>query len=184
MATAEEQIPLKHLPLDALERLIARRAADAQAAPPTEPAPQSAEPAAPVDALLASVGLRAQPAPAVDLEPLRGELARRLGEGREMARQRSALYRSHRSVGLLEYRGTPTRRGLEEFIAAAGARLRDETGAPPLYLLVPPHLYRRRLAALYDVYGAAIRNQPLVLTTPFGPLKVAESALVERITLV
>lgn len=182
MATPQDKIPLKHLPLDVLHRLIARREAEARAAPPGEPAPVATDAA--VDALLASVGLRARAAPADDTEPLRGELARRLNEGRETARIRSALYRSHQTLGLLEYRGKLTKQGLERFIVEAGARLHDETGAPALYLLVPPRIYRRQLAGIYNIYGAAIAGQPLVLTTPSGPLKVRESGLVEQITLV
>ncbi len=184
MATSQNRIPLKHLPLDVLQRLIERREAEALASPPPRPAAPETESGGAVDALLASVGLRTAGEPPVDLEPLRGELARRLDEGRETARLRSALYRSHLSVGLQEYRGKLTKAGLERFIVEAGARLREETDAPPLYLLVPPPIYRRRLPAIYNVYGAAIAGQPLVLTTPYGPLKVAESDLVERITLV
>ena len=179
MATPEEEIPLAHLPLDVLRGRIARREAAATASPPP-----SLGPGGEVDALLASVGLRAGAAPAIDLEPLRGELARRLTEGRERARQRAALYRAHRSVGLLAYRGALNRTGLERFIAEAGERLRDETGAPPIYLLVPPRIYARQLSAVYNVWRAAIAGQPLVVPTPFGPLKVAESALIEHITLV
>jgi hypothetical protein len=179
MATPEDEIPLKHLPLDVLRLTIARREAEG-CAPPAAPDEGSSE----VDALLASVGLRTQATPTVDLEPLRGELARRLGEGREMARLRSALYRSHRAVGLLEYRAKLTRPGLDRFIVEAGERLFDEAGAPPLYLLVPSRIYHRHLIGVYNVIGAAIIGEPLVLTTPFGPLKVLESDLVERITLV
>ena len=184
MATPERDIPLKHLPLDVLRRLIERHEAAARTLPPHPSAAPPAEGAAPVDELLASVGLREGSGPAVDLEPLRGELARRLNEGREMARLRSALYRSHRTTGLLEYRAKLTRQGLERFIVEAGARLSDETGAPPIYLLVPPRIYHQRLTALYNVYGAAIAGQPLVLNTPSGPLKVTESSLVTHITLV
>jgi len=180
MATPEEEIPLAHLPLDVLRGRIARREAAATPSPPPPPATSEGE----VDALLASVGLHAGDAPAIDLEPLRGELARRLTEGRERARQRAALYRAHRSVGLQAYRGALHRAGLECFIAEAGARLRDETGAPPIYLLVPPRIYGRQLSAVYNVWRAAIAGQPLVVPTPFGPLKVAESDLVEQITLV
>ena len=178
MATPEEEIPLAHLPLDVLRGRIARREA-VTSSPPPPPARDGG-----VDALLASVGLRAGEAPVIDLEPLRGELARRLTEGRERARQRAALYRAHRSVGLLEYRGALHRAGLERFIAEAGERLGDETGAPPIYLLVPPRIYARQLSAVYNVWGAAIAGQPLVVPTPFGPLKVAESDLVGHITLV
>ncbi len=178
MATPEEEIPLAHLPLDVLRGRIARR--EAAAPSPSPPPARGGE----VDALLASVGLHAGEVPAVDLEPLRGELARRLTEGRERARQRAALYRAHRSVGLLAYRGALNRAGLERFIAEAGERLRDETGAPPIYLLVPPRIYARQLSAVYNVWRAAIAGQPLVVPTPFGPLKVAESDLVEHITLV
>jgi len=181
VATSEGNIPLKHLPLDVLQRSIARAEAEARALPP--PAPEDA-PAGEVDALLASVGLRTHQAPAVDLEPLRGELARRVNESREVARQRSALYRSHVAVGLLEYRERLTRTGLERFIRESGRRLYDETGAPPLYLLVPPAIYHRQLIGIYNVFGAAIAGQPLVLTTSFGPLKVTPSELVDRITLV
>lgn len=179
MATPEDEIPLKHLPLDVLRLTIARRETEGGAAP-AAPEAESSE----VDALLASVGLRTQATSTVDLEPLRGELARRLGEGREMARLRSALYRSHRAVGLLEYRAKLTRPGLDRFIVEAGERLFDEAGAPPLYLLVPSRIYHRHLIGVYNVIGAAIIGEPLVLTTPFGPLKVLESDLVERITLV
>lgn len=184
MATPQGEIPLKHLPLDVLRRLIERREAEARTLPPHPPAAPRTAGAAPVDELLASVGLHEGDAPAVDLEPLRGEMARRLNEGREAARLRSALYRSHRTTGLLEYRAKLTRDGLERFIVEAGECLADETGAPPIYLLVPPRIYRQRLTALYNVYGAAIAGQPLVLNTPFGPLKVAESGLVTHITLV
>ncbi|MGN6561049.1 MAG: hypothetical protein ACTHMJ_22700 [Thermomicrobiales bacterium] len=181
MATPEGDIPLKHLPLDVLHRLIARAEAEARTLPPL-----AAEdtPAGEVDALLASVGLRTHQAPAVDLEPLRGELARRINESREVARQRSALYRSHVALGLLEFRERLTRVGLEQFIREAGQRLYDETGAPPLYLLVPPAVYHRQLIGIYNIFGAAIAGQPLVLTTSFGPLKVTPSDLVNRITLV
>lgn len=182
MATPQDRIPLKHLPLDVLRRLIARREAEAREAPPVAPAPPEDD--ATVAALIASVGLRTQDAPAVDVEPLRGELARRLNEGRETARLRSALYRSHQALGLLEYRGKLTKQGLERFIVEAGARLHDETGAPPLYLLVPPRVYHRQLAGIYNIYGAAIAGQPVVLTTPSGPLKVRESDLIDHITLV
>ena len=41
-----------------------------------------------------------------------------------------------------------------------------------------------RISAIYNVYGAAIRGQPVVLATEFGPLKVVESDLVDEITLV
>ncbi len=178
MATPAEQIPLKHLPLDVLRLLITRREAEtAPSAAPADTAPTE------VDALLATVGLRVQPEPAVDLEPLRGELARRLNEGREMARLRAALYRAHCSVGLLEYRAKLTRSGLERFILDAGERLFDESGAPPLYLLVPSRIYHRHLIGIYDVFGAALAGHPLVLSTPFGSLKIVESDLVERITL-
>jgi hypothetical protein len=180
MATPEEQIPLKHLPLDVLRLTIARREAEAQALPVTAPEGLPSE----VDELLASVGLRAQATPGVDLEPLRREVARRINEGRELARQRSALYRAHRSVGLLQYRSKLTRTGLERFIIEAGERLHDEGGAPPLYLLIPPAIFHRQLIGIYNVLGAAITGQPLVLTTPFGPIKIAESDLVDRITLV
>lgn len=178
--TPEEQIPLSHLPLDVLRQMIARRESESHALPaaPLDDAPSA------IDVLLASVGLHTQAAPAVDLEPLRGEMARRLGEGREMARLRSALYRAHRSVGLLEYRAKLTRTSLDQFILQAGEQLFDEAGAPPLYLLVPPQIYHRQLIGIYNVFGAALTGQPLVLTTPFGPLKVMESDLVNRITLV
>lgn len=182
MATLDDQIPLKHLPLDVLQRRIEQREWRAAASPAPLPAPNAA--GTEVDQLLASVGLRVYVTPVDDVEPLRAELARRLNEGREAARLRSALYRSHRGVGLLEYHGRPSRRGLEGFIAEAGARLRDETGAPPVYLLAPSPVYRNQFTAIYNVYGAAIRGQPLVLATIFGPLKVIESDLVERITLV
>lgn len=180
MATPEDQIPLKHLPLDVLRLLIERREAEAQSRPPAAPEGEPSE----VDALIASVGLRVRSAPADDLEPLRGELARRIDEGRELARQRAALYRSHRSVGLLQYRAKLTRAGLDRFILEAGERLYDEAGTSPVYLLVPPPIYHRHLIGVYNVYGAAIAGQPLVLSTPFGPLKIVESDLVERITLV
>lgn len=180
MATPEEEIPLKHLPLDVLRLRIERGQVQARALP----AATRDEPPSEVDALLASVGLRAQGESAVDLEPLRGELARRLDEGREVARQRSALYRCHRAIGLLEYRSKLTRTGLQNFILAAGERIYDEVGTPPLYLLVPPSIFHRHLIGIYNVIGAAIAGQPLVLTTPFGPIKIVESALVERITLV
>ena len=49
---------------------------------------------------------------------------------------------------------------------------------------MPPALYRQHLSAIYNVYGAAIRGQPLVLATDYGPLKVVESDLVDAITLV
>jgi hypothetical protein len=180
VATPEGDIPLKHLPLDVLHRLIARAEAEARALPP--PAAEDG-PTGEVDALLASVGLRTHQAPAIDLEPLRGELARRINESREVARQRSALYRSHIALGLLEYRERLTRAGLERFIREAGQRLYDETDAPPLYLLVPPAVYHRQLIGIYNIFGAAIAGQPLVLTTLFGPLKVTPSDLVKRITL-
>ncbi len=178
--TPEEQIPLRHLPLDVLRLTITRRESESGTAPaaPSDEAPSE------IDALLASVGLKTQVAPAVDLEPLRGEMARRLGEGREMTRLRSALYRAHRSVGLLQYRAKLTREGLDRFIIQAGEQLFDEAGAPPLYLLVPPQIYHRHLIGIYNVFGAALTGQPLILTTPFGPLKVMESDLVDRITLV
>lgn len=181
MRTPEDRIPLHHLPLDVLRRLIERRSAEALTQAPlpvSEPAPSE------VDHLLASVGLSVRPAPVVDLEPLRAELARRLNEGREPARLRAALYRSHMSVGLQEFTGRPTREALERFILEAGQRLHEATGAPPLYLLAPSRTYHRQLTAVYNVYGAAIRGQPLVLATVFGPLKVVASDLVERITLV
>ena len=180
MATPEEQIPLKHLPLDVLRLLIERRESEARELPAAAPETAPSE----VDALLASVGLRVQSAPAIDVEPLRAELARRLNEGRELARQRSALYRSHRTVGLLQYRAKLTRSGLDRFILDAGERLYDEVGTPPVYLLVPRPIFHRHLIGVYNVYGAAIAGQPLVLSTPFGPLKIVESSLVERITLV
>ncbi len=179
MGTPEEHIPLRHLPLDVLRLRIARGTSP-RALPEGPPVAPESE----VDALLSSVGLRVLATPMDDVEPLRGELARRLNEGREAARQRSALYRAHQEVGLLEYRAKLTRTGLERFIVEAGERLHDEGGAPPLYLLVPPRIYHRQLIGIYNVYGAAITGQPLVLTTPFGPIKVAESDLVERITLV
>ena len=180
MATPEDQIPLKHLPLDVLRLLIERRESEAQTQPVAAPDTTPSD----VDALLASVGLRVHSAPPIDVEPLRAELARRLNEGRELARQRSALYRSHRAVGLLEYRAKLTRSGLDRFILDAGERLYDEVGTPPVYLLVPSPIYHRHLIGVYNVYGAAIAGQPLVLSTPFGPLKIVESSLVERITLV
>ena len=180
MATPEEQIPLKHLPLDVLRLLIERRESEAQTQPVAAPDTTPSD----VDALLASAGLRVHSAPSIDVEPLRAELARRLNEGRELARQRSALYRSHRAVGLLQYRAKLTRSGLDRFILDAGERLYDEVGTPPVYLLVPSPIYHRHLIGVYNVYGAAIAGQPLVLSTPFGPLKIVESNLVERITLV
>lgn len=180
MATPEDQIPLKHLPLDVLRLRITQREGDVQATPATPPESSPSE----VDALLASVGLRVQSVPVVDLEPLRGELARRIDEGRELARQRAALYRSHRSVGLLQFRAKLTRAGLDRFILEAGEQLYDEAGTPPVYLLVPRPIYHRHLIGVYNVYGAAIAGQPLVLSTPFGPLKIVECDLVERITLV
>src|SRR3954453_8390452 len=100
MATPEGQIPLKHLPLDVLRLTIARREAEARTLPVTAPDGPPSE----VDELLASVGLRAQGTPRVDLAPLHREGARRINEGRETARQLSALYRAHRSIGLLQYR--------------------------------------------------------------------------------
>jgi hypothetical protein len=180
VATPEEQIPPKHLPLDILQRLIARREAEAR---DHEPVDTATEPEGEVDRLLASVGLRTQ-APAVDVEPLRAEVARRLNEGRERARVRAALYRSHLRLGLLQYRARPSRRGLEKFVSEAGRQLRRATGVPPLYLLVPARIYRNQLPAIYNVYGAAIRGHPVVLATEFGPLKVLESDLVDEITLV
>ena len=180
MATPEDAIPLKHLPLDVLRLLIERREGEARALPSAAPDASPSD----ADALLASVGVRVRGASPIDVEPLRGELARRIDEGREVARQRSALYRSHRSVGLLQYRAKLTRGGLDRFILDAGERLYDEVGTPPLYLLVPSRIYHRHLIGIYNVYGAAITGQPLVLTTPFGPLKIAESDLVEQITLV
>ena len=180
MATPDDAIPLKHLPLDVLRLLIERRESEARALPVAAPDAAPSE----VDALLASVGLRVQGASPIDVEPLRGELARRINEGREVARQRSALYRSHKSVGLLQYRTKLTRSGLDRFILDAGERLYDEVGTPPLYLLVPRPIYHRHLIGIYNVYGAAITGQPLVLSTPFGPLKIAESDLVDHITLV
>lgn len=178
MATPEEEIPLRHLPLDVLRLMIARREHALRDAAPIAPEAPSGE----VDALLASVGLRVRATPADALEPLHRELARRIGEGREMARQRSALYRAHRTVGLLEYRAKPTVIGLARFIARAGEQLYDEAGAPPLYLLVPPERWNqvRALYAPSEAESAA----PLVLSTPFGPVKITESALVARITLV
>ena len=180
MATPEDEIPLKHLPLDVLRLLIERREAESRSLPAAATEPPSSD----VDALLASVGLRVHGAPPIDLEPLRAELARRLNEGRERARLRSALYRSHRTVGLLQFRAKLTRVGLDQFILDAGERLYDEAGTPPLYLLVPRPIYHRHLIGIYNIYGAAIAGQPLVLTTPFGPLKIVECDLVERITLV
>lgn len=179
MATPDDEIPIQHLPLDVLRLLIERREAEARALPAPAEESQPTE----VDALLASVGLRVQGAPPVDLEPLRAELARRLNEGRERARLRSALYRAHRTVGLLQYRAKLTRSGLDRFILDAGERLYDEAGTPPLYLLVPRPVYHRHLIGIYNIYGAAIAGRPLVLTTPFGPLKIVESDLVDRITL-
>ena len=183
MATPEDEIPLNHLPLDVLRRTIARREAEGRAAPAraVDDAPGDVD--GEVDALLASVGLRVRAAPAGDLEPLRGELARRIDEGREVARQRSALYRSHRAIGLQQYRGKVTRTGLERFILAAGERIFDEVGTPPTYLLVPPRIFHRHLIGVYNIIGAAINGQPLVLTTPFGPVKIVESALVAAIML-
>lgn len=178
MATPEDEIPLRHLPLDVLRLTIARRERALRDAAPcaTEGPPGE------VDALLASVGLRVRATPADALEPLRGELARRIGGGREVARQRSALYRAHRAVGLLEYRAKPTVTGIARFIAQAGERLYDEAGAPPLYLLVPPGRWAE-VRALY--VGAETESAtPLVLNTPFGPVKIMESALVARITLI
>ena len=102
----------------------------------------------------------------------------------ETAAAALALYRAHRSVGLLQYRAKLTRTGLERFIIEAGERLHDEGGAPPLYLLVPPPIFHRQLIGIYNVVGAAINGHPLVLTTPFGPVKIAESDLVDYITLV
>lgn len=182
MATPHDDIPLSHLPLDVLQRLIAQREASASATPaPAQPLTDTGDA---VDALLASVGLRTREVPASEVEPLKAELARRLNEGREVARIRAALYRSHQTVGLQEYRAKLTRQGLEAFIVEAGARLLDETSAPPLYLLVPSRIYQRQLSAIYNVWRAAIAGQPLVLTTPLGPLKVQESDLVSHITLV
>jgi hypothetical protein len=178
MATPEEEIPLRHLPLDVLRLTIARRERALRDVAPLAPE----EPPGEVDALLASVGLRVRAAPADDLEPLRGELARRIGEGREVARQRSALYRAHRSVGLLEYRAKPTVTGIARFIAHAGERLYDEAGAPPLYLLVPTSRWAI-VRALYVPPDAA-QAAPIVLGTPFGPVKIAESTLVEWVTLI
>ena len=179
MTTPEDEIPLKHLPLDVLRQLIARREQEARALPITAPDEAPSE----VDALLASVGLRVHSAPPIDLEPLRAEVARRLNEGRELARQRAALYRSHRTVGLLQFRAKLTRNGLDRFIMEAGERLYDEVGTPPLYLLVPRPIFHRHLIGIYNIFGAALAGQPLVLATPFGPLKIMESDLVERITL-
>ncbi len=178
MATPDEEIPLRHLPLDVLRLTIARRE---QARPAVAPyAPD--EPSGEVDALLASVGLRVRAVPADELEPLRGELARRIGEGRERARQRSALYRAHRSVGLLEYRAKPTVTGIARFIAHAGERLYDEAGAPPLYLLVP--LARWPVVRALYIPPDTEYTPPIVLGTPFGPVKIAESTLVEWVTLI
>lgn len=182
MATPDDRIPLGHLPLDILRRRIARLERRDAADPGAADTPAAGGSA--IDRLLASAGLSTATAPDSPAEPLKAELARRLNDGRELARQRAALYRAHKSVGLLEYAGPPTRRGLEHFIAEAGARLGAATGAPPLYLLVPPALYRQHLSAIYNVYGAAIMGQPLVLTTDFGPVKVVESDLVAAITLV
>ncbi len=181
MATPEGEIPIKHLPLDVLQRLIARREAEARTAGPSQLADDAESE---VDQLLASVGLRTQAPPGGDLEPLRAELARRLNEGRERARVRSALYRSHQRLGLLQYRARPTRKVLDRFISEEGRRLQQATGAPPLYLLAPPRVYRNQLSRIYNGYGAAIRGQPVVLATEFGPLKVIESDLVDEITLV
>ena len=182
MATPDDQIPLAHLPLDVLRHRIARleRGEAAPGAPAAAPATDGDA----IDRLLASVGLSTATAPDSPTEPLKAELARRLNEGRELARQRAALYRAHKGPGLLAYAGPLTRRGLERFIREAGARLGGATGAPPLYLLVPPALYRQHLSAIYNVYGAAIMGQPLVLATDYGPLKVVESDLVDAITLV
>lgn len=178
MATPEEEIPLRHLPVDVLRLTIARRervVRDVAPCPPEEPVGE-------VDALLASVGLRVRAAPADDLEPLRGELARRIGEGRELTRQRSALYRAHRAVGLLEYRAGPTVTGIARFIAHAGERLYDEAGAPPLYLLVP--LARWSVVRALYIPPDTEHAPPIVLGTPFGPVKIAESTLVEWMTLI
>lgn len=178
MATPEEEIPLRHLPLDVLRLTIVRRERALRDALPSALEGPSGE----VDALLASVGLSVRATPADALEPLQRELARRIGEGREVARQRSALYRAHQTVGVLEYRAKPTVTGIARFIAHAGEQLYDESGAPPLYLLVPPERWVqvRVLYAPADTESAA----PLVLSTPFGPVKITESALVARITLV
>lgn len=179
MPIDDSAIPLKHLPLDVLRRLIARQEVASVLPPGTAAEISIGE----VDVLLASVGLRVQSAPAVDLEPLRGELARRLTEGREVARQRAALYRSYGAGGPFEYRAKLTREDLERFIVEAGGRLREESGAPPIYLLVPPPIYERQLIGIYNIYGAALTGQPLVLDTPYGPIKVTASDLVTRITL-
>ena len=177
--TPEDEIPLRHLPLDVLRLTITRRERALRDVAPCAPDEESS---GEVDALLASVGLRVRAVPADDLEPLRGELARRIGEGRELARQRSALYRAHRSVGLLEYRARPTVTGIARFIAHAGERLYDEAGAPPLYLLVP----RARWPIVRALYISADteHSPPIVLGTPFGPVKIMESTLVEWTTLI
>ena len=178
MATPEDEIPLRHLPLDVLRLTIARRERAVRDVAPCAPV----EPSGEVDDLLASVGLRVRAAPADDLEPLRGELARRIGEGRELTRQRSALYRAHRSVGLLEYRARPTVTGIARFIAHAGERLYDEAGAPPLYLLVP--LARWPIVRALYIPPNTEHAPPIVLGTPFGPVKITESTLVEWVTLI
>lgn len=178
MATPEEEIPLRHLPLDVLRLTIARRERAARDIVVCTPEESPSE----VDALLASIGLRVRAVPVDDLEPLRGELARRIGEGRELARQRSALYRAHRSVGLLEYRAKPTVTGIARFIAHAGERLYDEAGAPPLYLLVP--LARWSIVRALYIPPDTENPPPIVLGTPFGPVKIMESNLVEWVTLI
>lgn len=181
MATPVDEIPLAHLPLDVLRRRI--DAGPGAGAGPTSAATTPAD-GPELTALLAGAGLPTETAGGDSLELLRAELGRRLNDGRERARQRAALYRAHLSTGLLQFHARVSRGALERFILEAGELLREETGAPPVYLLVPRRLYRSRLPALYDVYGASIRGEPLVLAAPFGPLVVAETDLVAAITIV
>lgn len=181
MATPPDEIPLAHLPLNVLRQRIDSRSA-------TRPAPDESreddveDPA--LAGLLTRAGLATHTAAGDGLEPLRAELARRLNEGRERARQRAALYRAHTTTGLLQFRARFSRDALERFIHESGKVLQEETGAPPVYLLVPTRIYHTRFAALYDVYGASIRGEPLVLAASFGPLIVTDSDLISAVTLV
>lgn len=186
MATPLDEIPIAHLPLDVLRRQIDGGQNRGYAGATSAEAPPEADDADDPDlvSLLAEAGLATRTVAGDAQEPLRAELARRLNEGRERARQRAALYRAHLSTGLLQFRARPSRDALERFIHEAGAILQEETGAPPIYLLVPTRLYHTRFTALYDVYGASIRGEPLVLAASFGPLIVTESDLVTAVTLV
>lgn len=185
MATPPDEIPIAHLPLDVLRRQIDGGQNTGPRAAQTAEAPSKVDDADDPDlaSFLAAAGLATRTVAGDAREPLRAELARRLNEGRERARQRAALYRAHLSTGLLQFHARPNRDALERFIHEAGSILQVETGAPPIYLLVPTRLYHTRFTALYDVYGASIRGEPLVLAATFGPLIVTESDLVTAVTL-